>query len=116
MAKKKSNKTEFGQFLVSLIKEAGLSQEAFCKEADISRPYFYDILKGSPPSSETQEALYAVLESKLSSNDDRYYKYLNLAAKDRNDIPSDIYDMVLNHPEQWNSVRSALKKMLLVQE
>ena len=49
MAKKRKEKTEFGQYLVEEIKETGMSQADFIAEVGIARPYFYDILIGSPP-------------------------------------------------------------------
>ena len=44
-------KSEFGKYLAQLIKDAGMTQCDFYSEAEIARPYFYDMLSGrtNPP-------------------------------------------------------------------
>ena len=37
-------------------------------------------------------------------------KFFNLIAKEKNDIPSDIYNGVMNYEEKWDEVRKVLSK------
>lgn len=52
-------KSEFGKYLAQLIKDAGMTQCDFYSEAEIARPYFYDMLSGrtNPPPRETLERI-----------------------------------------------------------
>ena len=60
-------KSEFGKYLAQLIKDAGMTQCDFYSEAEIARPYFYDMLSGrtNPPPRETLERMLDVLEKRL---------------------------------------------------
>ena len=62
MARNRKEKTEFGAYLVKAISDADMSQADFIAEVGIARPYFYDILKNSPPPKETLEKMLGVLE------------------------------------------------------
>lgn len=58
-------KSEFGKYLAQLIKDAGMTQCDFYSEAEIARPYFYDMLSGrtNPPPRETLERIHVNLRS-----------------------------------------------------
>ena len=112
MARKKSEKTEFGEYLVAAIKDAGMSQAEFIAAVGMARPYFYDILKGSPPLREMLEKMFAVLVKQLPPSEERHSKFMNLAAKCRGEIPADIQELIKAHPDQWDNVRVALTEML----
>ena len=58
MAQKRHEKSEFGTFLVDAINEADMSQAEFIGAVGMARPYFYNILTGSPPPKETLEKMY----------------------------------------------------------
>ena len=106
------DKTEFGQLLVDLIKKAGISQAEFIDRAGIAKPYFYDILKSSPPPRDTLEKMYTVLECLLPPQELCRSSFMNLAAQCRGEIPPDLFDLIMAHPEQWNSIQSVLTQML----
>ena len=112
MAQKRHEKSEFGAYLVDAIREAGMYQTDFITAVGIARPYFYNILTGSPPPRDTLEKMYGVLEKKLPPDDTRHHMFMNLAAKCRGEIPSDIEEMIRLHPEQWDDIRVALTQML----
>lgn len=108
----KRQKTEFGEYLVTQIKSAKMSQEKFYSEAEIAKPYFYDILTGSPPPLEVQNKMLSVLENKTGINQERRNTFLNLAAKSRNEIPVDIAELIKSHPDDWDKIRTLLVKNL----
>ncbi len=108
----KRQKTEFGEYLVEQIKSAKLSQEKFYTNAEITKPYFYDILTGSPPPSEVQNKMLSVLEKQTGIDKERRNTFFNLAAKGRNEIPADIAELIKSHPDDWDKTRKLLIKQL----
>lgn len=112
MPRDRKEKTEFGVYLVKAISDADMSQADFIAEVGIARPYFYDILKNSPPPKETLEKMLGVLEKRLPPDDTRRSTFMNIAAKCRGEIPADINDLIKEHPNEWDSIRIALTQML----
>ena len=107
-------KSGFGSYLAELIKRAGMTQFEFFSEVGIAKPYFYDILSGraNPPPRETLKRMMDVLEKRLPSDEKRRTEFINRAAISRGEIPSDISDMILEHPECWDNLRMTLHTML----
>lgn len=114
MAVERKKKSDFGEYLTKLIKEAGLSQYDFYSEVGIAKPYFYDMLSGrtNPPPRETLERMVDVLEKRLPLDEKRRTSFINCAAISRGEIPCDISDMIFEHPECWDSIRTTLQTML----
>ena len=106
----KRQKTEFGEYLVAQIKSAKMSQEKFYSEAEIAKPYFYDILTGSPPPLEVQNKMLSVLEKQTGIDKERRNAFFNLAAKNRNEIPADIAELIKAHPDDWDEIRHLLNR------
>mgnify|MGYP000313310436 CR=1 FL=1 len=79
----------------------------------MNKPYFYESLAGTPPSQEILEKMLEVLdanlltEDKIKSND-----LFDKAAKCRQEIPTDIKDLIRTNPDEWNNIRTVLKEML----
>ena len=107
----KHQKTAFGEYLVQEIKKAGMSQEAFYMAVGITKPYFYDLLKAAPPQTELQKKMIAVLENQTGEDQDRRERLMNLAAQGRQEMPADIKDYLLDHPDKWAAVRALLFEM-----
>ena len=114
MARERKPKSDFGEYLAKLIKDAGMSQFEFYTEAGITKPYFYDMLSGrtNPPPRETLERMMEVLEKCLPPDKKRRTEFINRAAISRGEIPCDISDMILGHPECWDRLRTTLQTML----
>ena len=114
MARERKKKSDFGEYLAKLIKDAGMSQFEFYTEADITKPYFYDMLSGrtNPPPRETLERMMDVLEKRLPPDEKRRTEFINRAAISRGEIPCDISEMIIRHPECWDSLRTTLQTML----
>ena len=112
MARERKEKSEFGAYLVKAISDADMTQADFIGEVGIARPYFYDILKNSPPPKETLDKMLGVLEKRLPPDQTRRSTFMNLAAKCRGEIPADINDLIKEHPDEWDSIRIALTQML----
>jgi len=118
MARTFRNKSSFGEYLTQLIKDAGISQFDFYSEAGIAKPYFYDMMSGrtNPPPRETLERMVEVLDKHLPLNDNRRTELFNIAAISRGEIPYDISDLIMNHPEQWDRIRSTLHTLLAMKK
>lgn len=109
---KKRQKTEFGIYLVSLIKQASMSQEEFYTAVGIAKPYFYDLLTLSPPPIETQNKMISVLNKKLGFDAERTSRIYDLAAIGRKEIPADIAKLIVDNPQRIKEVRSGLTAIL----
>ncbi len=114
MTRERKKKSEFGESLTQMIKEADMSQYDFYNEVGITKPYFYDMLSGrtNPPPRETLERMLDVLEKRLPPNKTRRTDFINRAAISRGEIPCDINDILIQHPELWDELRITLNDML----
>lgn len=112
MANRKKAMTEFGQYLVDEIEKTDLNQSDFIEEVQMARPYFYNILTGTPPSQDVLEKIFVVLNKHLPADEKRRGVLFDKAAKCRGEIPADINDLIKEHPDEWDSIRAALTKML----
>ena len=109
---KKRQKTAFGDFLVCLIKQAEMSQEEFYTAVGIAKPYFYDMLISSPPSTEIQNKMISLFNQKLGFDLERTAAFYDLAAAGRKEIPADIAKLIVDNPEKMKEVRSGLANIL----
>lgn len=108
----KREKTAFGNYLVQLIKYAGMSQEEFYSELGIAKAYFYDMLTKSPPPVEMQQKILSLMNRKLGFDSERNARFYDLAAAERNEIPADIAKLILNNPDRIPEIRLGLKEIL----
>lgn len=85
---KSSNKSEYGAILTRIIKDKKITQQDFYSQLGIKKPYFYDIVSGktNPPPPETQIKILKILNPKEEDKN----KLLEVAAKERNEMPADI--------------------------
>lgn len=114
MARARREKSEFGSYIVELIHQADMVQSDFYDAVGIKKPYFYDIVTGkaNPPPQDTLDKMIDVLERRLPPDTSRRNKIMDLAAKCRGEIPADINQAILNHPEQWDHIRELLSDLL----
>lgn len=108
----KREKTAFGNYLVQLIKQAGMSQEEFYSELGIAKAYFYDMLTKSPPPIEMQHKILSIVNQKLGFDSERNSHFYDLAAAERNEIPADVAKLILNNPDRIPEIRLGLKEIL----
>lgn len=85
---KSSNKSEYGAILTKIIKDKKITQQDFYSQLGIRKPYFYDIVSGktNPPPPETQLKILRILNPKEEDKN----KLLEVAAKERSEMPADI--------------------------
>ena len=98
----------FGNFLKKEIARNKLSQNKFAKEIGVSSYYVGQLIKGEkrPPSRELQTKIANV----LNFDESKKIQFFNIIAKEKSDIPSDIYNGVINNEPKGNEVSKILKK------
>ena len=74
----------------------------------MSSYYVVQLIKGEkrPPSREVQLKIVDALDF----NESKKIQFFDLIAKEKSDIPSDIYNGVMKNEEKWNEVREVLNK------
>ena len=89
-----ANVETFGQYVRSLREQQNIGQRELARIIDVSAPYLNDIEKEKrgAPRPEMVEAMAAV----LGADENRMF---DLAGASRNDVASDIADMVRSSPE-----------------
>ena len=99
---------EFGKLLKKEISKNKLSQNKFAEKIGISSYYVGQMIKGEkrPPSRELQMKIANV----LNFDENKKVKFFNLVAKEKKDIPSDIYNRIITNESKWNEVREVLNK------
>lgn len=108
-------KTRFGEYLVEQIKAVDMSQQEFYDAVGIKKPYFYDILKASPPPVDIQNKMLTVLEKKSGVDIERRNKFYNIAAEGRGEIPADIAKLIIDNPSKLDEIREGLMTLLAPQ-
>ena len=95
----------FGNYLRTVRQAKGISIRQLAKEVHITPTYLSDIENGNnkPPEKELLE----IIIQKLNLNDFPNVKtaLFDLAAKDRNDIPADIKEHMLNNKPLFDLIR-----------
>ena len=99
---------KFGEFIKTEISRNNISQNKFAEKLGVSSYYLGQLMKGEkrPPSRELQLRIVEILDL----NTIKQIEFFDLIAKEKRDIPSDIYNDVINNEEKWNDVRKLLSK------
>lgn len=108
------NDLSFGDYLRTLIKQAGMTQTQFYTSLGITKPYFYDILSGrvSPPPPELQFKSIEI----LGTDGDARTLFFDLAAKDRGEVPADIARWINTHPSMIKDIRNSMNEQTILEE
>lgn len=103
------NKT-FGEYLRKLRKGRQLSQEKLASDVNRKKMTISDIEQGKnyPPQGELLEMIIYAMRLSVSEAQDLRF----LAAKERNQIPSDVLDYFFSDPSICDALRIAKEKKL----
>lgn len=95
--------SEFSEFLNDKCKKNVNSIRKIAIKAGITHTYLLQLMnsKKEPPEAKTQEKIVKALELK----ENEAIKFYDLAAKQRGDIPADIYIKVLNNKKIYKEIR-----------
>ncbi len=93
----------FGSFLRELREKKKLRQEDLAKAINVSIVYVCDIEKGrrNPPDVEKLR----VWESRLGLTDEEKARFYDMAGTERKEMPPDIVEYMLQHPEARAAIR-----------
>lgn len=97
----------FSQFLIRKRNSIPMTNSQLAKKADITPVYLGEILnnKKSPPEKKTQYALAKALDL----NEEDCFRLFDLAAKEREEIPADVYEFILTHTQIIPELRKRMK-------
>lgn len=101
---------KFNVFLSELISESGYTKVDFYTKLGIKKAYLYDILNGrvNPPPPEKQFKIVKI----LNLTPEKRSEFFELAAKERNEIPADIFCYMDEEIKQKLRSSSNYKKII----
>lgn len=102
-----SENTEFGQYLRSVRQAKKISIRQLAKAVNKTPTYISDIEKGNnkPPERELLDKIISVLQ--LDDFQKVRNKLYDLAAKERNDVPADIKEYLMENETILKIIRTA---------
>ncbi len=112
MSNRKNALTPFGATILGMIETARVPHYRFYEAIGIGKSYFYQILTELPPAPDVVERIIDTIDTILPPDPERRAFILEQAAKTRQEVPPDIYEMIRSHPEKWSKLRKYLKKQL----
>lgn len=97
----------FSSFLKCEMIKNKYTQNKFAKEIGVSSYYLGQLIKGEkrPPSREIQNRIVEI----LNLDEIKKGEFYDLIAKEKNDIPSDIYAEI-KESNNWNDIRRKIKE------
>lgn len=95
--------SEFSEFLNNKCRKNCDSIRKIAIKSEITHTYLLQLMnsKKEPPEPKTQEKIVKALELKEKDA----IKFYDLAAKQRGDIPADIYIKILNNKKIYKEIR-----------
>ena len=95
----------FGTYLRSIRQERQLSLRQLAKAVEITPTYLSDLERGNnhPPDKTLLEKIILALE--LQHDEECWQTLLDLAAKERNDLPVDIKEYLMENPTLQKLIR-----------
>lgn len=100
--------SKFKTFLNKKLISNKISQNKFARMIDVTPTYVNKMINGT--SGPPDRKLQIKIANSLGLEGEERNKFFNNLAKEKKDIPSDIYDGILNKKDSWNSIREILKK------
>jgi len=103
---------KFKTFLSKKLKSNRISQNKFARMIDVTPTYVNQMINGKsgPPDRDLQ----IKIANSLGMEGEERNKFFNNLAKEKNDIPSDIYDGIFNSKNSWNRIREILKNEKII--
>ena len=100
--------SKFKNLLDKKLKDKNISQNKFARMIDVTPTYVNNMINGKsgPPDRDLQMKI----ADSLGLEGEERYKFFNNIAKEKKDIPSDIYDGIINSKDSWNKIREILKE------
>lgn len=102
-------KETFSEFLIKKRDSIPINNSQLAKKASITSVYLGELIKNKkkPPDKKTQYKLAEALDLKKTD----WFKLFDLAAKERDEIPVDVYDYIVNNSDIITEIRDRMKNM-----
>ena len=101
---------KFQTFLNRKLKKNELSKNKFATMIGVTSTYVGQLTKGSKPPPDRK--LQIKIAESLDMDKQEKEKFYDNTAKEKNDIPADIYEQILNNPKGWNEIRKTLERKI----
>lgn len=100
----------FSEFLIRKRDSVPINNSQLAKKAKITSVYLGEIIKTRkcPPDKKTQYALAKALDLK----EEESIILFELAARERKEIPADVYDYILNNSDIISEIRTRMKNLV----
>lgn len=104
--------SKFRTFLNKKLKSKKISQNKFARMIDVTPTYVNKIINGmsGPPDRDLQ----IKIANCLGIEGEERNKFFNNLAKERQDIPADIYEGIFSNKNSWDKIREILKRERIV--
>lgn len=100
--------SKFKTFLNKKLKDSKTSQNKFANNIGVTATYVGQLIKGTKPPPDRNLQMKIVDE--LNMNQKEKNKFFNNVAKEKNDIPADIYKNILDNQDKWDAIRGIINK------
>lgn len=101
-------KDTFGLYLNKLLKKSGVTQKALSEALGYAKPYVNQIISGNSVPFSKQEN-YDEIEKLLSLSEQEKCRLMDLAAKERNEVPVDVFNYLQKHSDAILAIRKMIK-------
>lgn len=99
--------SKFKTLLSKKLKDKKISQNRFARMIDVTPTYVNNMINGK--SGPPERDLQMKIANSLGLEGEERYNFFNNVAKEKKDIPSDIYDGIFKSKDSWNKIREILK-------
>lgn len=104
--------SKFRTFLNKKLIDNKISQNKFARMIDVTPTYVNKMINGT--SGPPDRNLQIKIANSLGMEGEERNKFFNNLAKEKKDIPSDIYDGIFNSKDSWNKIRKILKNEKII--
>ena len=102
--------SKFQTFLSKKLSKNDISKNKFATMIGVTSTYVGQLTNGSKPPPDRK--LQIRIAESLDMNKQEKEKFYDNTAKEKNDIPADIYEQILNNPKEWNEIRKTLERKI----
>ena len=100
--------SKFKTFLNKKLKDSKTSQYKFAKKIGVTPTYVGQLVNGVKPPPDRDLQIRIVDELNMDKKEKN--KFFNNVAKEKNDIPADIYKNILENQDKWDEIRKIIDK------
>ena len=104
--------SKFKTFLNKKLKDQKISQNKFARMIDVTPTYVNKMINGT--SGPPDRNLQIRIANSLKIEGEERNKFFNNLAKEKDDIPSDIYEGIFCNKNSWDKIRELLKKEKII--